>query len=106
MDHPTLKPISREGIPAALEKAHRYRMMNQPAQAESICLDVLAVDAGNQQALVSDVQPAERLTHSERASPTSFISRIRPSSRNAKRCIGSIERPALHRTGCATCWAA
>jgi hypothetical protein len=48
----TLKPISREAVPAALEKAHRYRLLNQPLQAESICLDVLAVDAGNPQALV------------------------------------------------------
>ena len=45
------KPISREGVPAALEKAHRYRLLNEPAAAESICLDVLAVDAENQQAL-------------------------------------------------------
>ena len=41
-----LKPISRDAIPAALEKAHRYRLLNQPLQAESICLDVLAVDRG------------------------------------------------------------
>jgi tetratricopeptide (TPR) repeat protein len=45
------KPISPEGVPAALEKAHRYRLLNEPADAESICLDVLAVDPDNQQAL-------------------------------------------------------
>ena len=45
------KPISKEGIPAALEKAHRYRLLNEPAEAESICLDVLAADPDNQQAL-------------------------------------------------------
>ena len=45
------KPISREAVPAALEKAHRYRLLNEPSAAESICLDVLAVDAGNEQAL-------------------------------------------------------
>ena len=45
------KPISREGVPAAIEKAHRYRLLNEPADAESICLDVLAVDEDNQQAL-------------------------------------------------------
>jgi hypothetical protein len=34
-----------------LEKAERYRLLNDPAQAESICRDVLAVDAANQDAL-------------------------------------------------------
>ena len=47
------KSISRESIPLALEKAERYRLLNEPDQAESICLDVLAVDPDNQQALVS-----------------------------------------------------
>ncbi len=46
------KPISRDAVPLALEKAERYRLLNEPAQAESICLDVLAVDPDNQQALV------------------------------------------------------
>jgi hypothetical protein len=46
------KPISREGVPAALEKAQRYRLLNEPEAAESICLDVLAIEADNQQALV------------------------------------------------------
>jgi hypothetical protein len=46
------KPISKEGVPTALEKAQRYRLLNEPAAAESICLDVLAVDPENQQALV------------------------------------------------------
>ena len=49
----TLKPVSREAIPAALEKAHRYRLLNQPLQAESICLDVLAVDPDDAEALVT-----------------------------------------------------
>ena len=47
-----LKPLRREAIPAALEKAERYRLLNEPQEAESICLDVLAVDAKNQQAIV------------------------------------------------------
>ena len=49
---PNLKSISRDAIPLALEKAERYRLLNEPAQAESICLDVLAVDPDNQEALV------------------------------------------------------
>jgi hypothetical protein len=48
-----LKPITREGIPAALEKAERYRLLNESSAAESICLDVLEIDPKNQEALVS-----------------------------------------------------
>jgi len=47
-----LKPLSSEAIPAALVKAERYRLLNEPLQAESICRDVLAVDPGNPEALV------------------------------------------------------
>jgi hypothetical protein len=47
-----LKSLSREAIPRALEKAERYRLLNEPAEAESICLDVLHIDADNQRALV------------------------------------------------------
>ena len=48
-----LKRISKEGVPAALQKAERYRLLNEPSAAESICLDVLEVDPDNQQALVT-----------------------------------------------------
>jgi hypothetical protein len=47
-----LKPLTKEAIGRALEKAERYRLLNEPAEAESICLDVLRLDAENQQALV------------------------------------------------------
>src|SRR3989442_518958 len=47
-----LKPISNEAIPEALQKAERYRLLNEPAQAESICQDVLAVEPNHQQALI------------------------------------------------------
>jgi len=47
-----LKPISQEAIPKALEKAERYRLLNEPWQAESICQDVLRADPENQDALV------------------------------------------------------
>lgn len=46
-----LKKLSIEAIPAALEKANRYRLLNEPGAAESIYLDVLAVDPENQEAL-------------------------------------------------------
>ena len=48
-----LKPLSTEAIPAALEKAMRYRLLNEPGEAESICHDVLNIDPENQQALVT-----------------------------------------------------
>ena len=48
-----LKPLSREAIPAALEKAHRYRLLNEALEAESICRDILAADPANQEATVT-----------------------------------------------------
>jgi hypothetical protein len=48
----SVKPITRAGVPAALQKAERYRLLNDSSAAESICLDVLEVDPDNQQALV------------------------------------------------------
>ena len=46
-----LKPLHLDAIPAALEKANRYRLLNEPGAAESIYLDILAVDQSNQEAL-------------------------------------------------------
>ncbi len=46
-----LKRILPSGIEAAIEKADKYRALNQPAEAESICRDVLAIDPDNQLAL-------------------------------------------------------
>jgi hypothetical protein len=48
-----LKPLSKEAIPAALEKAVRYRLLNEPGEAESICLDVLKADPENQEAIIT-----------------------------------------------------
>ncbi|MEY2479524.1 MAG: hypothetical protein QOI04_451 [Verrucomicrobiota bacterium] len=48
-----LKHLSPEAIPAALEKAERYRLLNEPAEAESICLDVLHTDPENQGAIIT-----------------------------------------------------
>ena len=47
-----LKPLSHAAIPAALAKAERYRLLNEPDQSQSICEDVLRADPGNQAALV------------------------------------------------------
>jgi hypothetical protein len=48
-----LKPISSAGVGVALQRAERYRLLNEPSLAESICLDVLNVDPDNQRALVT-----------------------------------------------------
>src|SRR2546422_10135757 len=47
-----LKPISSEAIPRALSRAERCRLLNEPQEAESICLDILATQPDHQQALV------------------------------------------------------
>src|SRR4029434_837955 len=46
-----LKPISQTGIAEAISKAQVYRYLNEPGEAESICRDILAIDADNQAAL-------------------------------------------------------
>jgi hypothetical protein len=45
-----LKRIAPEAIPHALERIERYRLLNEPLVAESICLDVLETEPGHQQA--------------------------------------------------------
>ena len=47
-----IKPISRDAIPRAIQKAERYRLLNQSWAAESICLDILEIDPDNQHVLV------------------------------------------------------
>lgn len=47
------KPLPKSGIEGALDKAERYRLLNEPVDAESICRDILRVDADNQEAVVS-----------------------------------------------------
>ncbi len=46
-----LKPLSPPAVEGSLAKAERYRLLNEPAQAESICQDILAVEPENQTAL-------------------------------------------------------
>ena len=47
-----LKSISTQAIARAIVKAERYRLLNEPQEAESICRDILTVDPENQEALV------------------------------------------------------
>jgi hypothetical protein len=75
---PELKSISKEAVPAALAKAERYRLLNEPREAESICRDVLRVAPEHQQASIMlllaltdqfgqesgvDLEQAEQLVH-------------------------------------------
>lgn len=45
-----LKAISQAGIGTAIAKAERYRFLNEPEEAESICRDILAINPGHQMA--------------------------------------------------------
>ncbi len=76
-----LKPISRDAIPRAIQKAERYRLLNQSWAAESICLDILEVDPDNQQVLtmlvlaLTDVQGGVAQSGMKRA--REILARIR-----------------------------
>jgi hypothetical protein len=48
-----LKTLSKDAVPRALELAERYRLLNEPEQAASICHDILAVDPENATAIRS-----------------------------------------------------
>jgi hypothetical protein len=76
-----LKKISADGVLHAMEKAERYRLLNDPAQAESICHDVLAVDPENQDALrclilsLTDQFGADGAAHTAREAHT-YIAKL------------------------------
>ena len=48
-----LKPISSNSLDCALAKAERYRLLNEPTEAESICRDILEVAPANREARIS-----------------------------------------------------
>src|SRR5262245_37938101 len=48
-----LKTLSPDSVSRALAKAERYRLLNEPTEAESICLDALKVDPENQEVLTT-----------------------------------------------------
>jgi hypothetical protein len=64
----SLKPISHDSVPGALAKAERYRLLNEPAEAESICRDILEIAPDDQPALVSLILAlTDQIPHDSRA---------------------------------------
>ncbi len=63
-----LKPLSHESVSGALAKAERYRLLNEPGEAESICRDILAVEPDHQPALISLILAlTDQIPHDARA---------------------------------------
>jgi len=63
-----LKPISRDSTEGALAKAERYRLLNEPTEAESICRDILEIDPGNAAARISLILAlTDQISHYEGA---------------------------------------
>jgi len=60
-----LKPISHDSVTGALAKAERYRLLNEPSEAESICRDILEVEPDNQPALISLILALTDQIHQE-----------------------------------------
>jgi hypothetical protein len=66
-----LKPLSPAAIPAALAKAERYRLINEPEQSQSICEDILRADPASHDAIVTLILALSdqfRTRHGEAAS--------------------------------------
>ena len=93
-----LKTLHAEALPRALEKAERYRLLNEPSEAESICLDVLAIDRDNQAALVTLLLALTDQFETAHRSPVPGLrSRFTPSL--PRRSRGAPRRPRDIRPG-------
>jgi len=66
-----LKKLSAEAVPRALAKAERYRLLNEPNEAESICLDALEIDPDNQEVLSTLLLALTEQFHDEMRSAVS-----------------------------------
>ena len=66
-----LKPISHDSLDGALAKAERYRFLNEPSEAESICRDILEVAPANREARISLILAlTDEFAHDNRAFAT------------------------------------
>ena len=73
-----LKKLSREGIARALEKVERYRLLNEPWEAESICRDVLEVEPDHQEAVISLLLSMTDRFHHEEAPGVETVRALLP----------------------------
>jgi hypothetical protein len=63
-----LKPISHDSVAGALAKVERYRLLNEPSAAESICHDILQIEPGNQAATINLILAlTDQIPHDTRA---------------------------------------
>lgn len=115
MFHP--KPISKDAIPSALAKAERYRLLNEPGEAESICLDVLQIEPDHQDALVMLIlsmtdQFPQHASHGAAARAEALARRLTdPYEReyyagiiHERRAKAALHRDSFHSTASATGW--
>lgn len=112
------KPISRDGLPSALAKAERYRLLNEPGEAESICLDVLRIEPDNQDALVmlvlalTDQFPHESSTGGLAARAEELIERLSDAYDREyfrgiireRRAKAALQRDSFHSSASAVGW--
>jgi hypothetical protein len=110
------KPISKDAIPSALAKAERYRLLNEPGEAESICLDVLQIEPDNQDALVmlvlalTDQFPhashglAARAEELARRLTDAYEREYYAGIIHERRAKAALERDSFHSTASATGW--
>lgn len=77
-----LKPISQKGIPEALQKAERYRLLNEPELAESICHDILEVEPDNHAATVTMLLAITDQFGTNRSATVSSARQLLPAMRN------------------------
>ena len=73
-----LRKLSSAGIDDALAKAERYRLLNEPWEAESICLDILGTDPQNQKALIALLLSLTDQFKSERGASVEDARRLLP----------------------------
>jgi len=82
-----LKKIDEGAVPTAVEKAEHYRLLNDPSQAESICLDVLEVQPEHQTAKRTLI-----LALTDQFSDGASTSRVRVARKHAKSLEDEYER--------------
>src|SRR5262245_34911353 len=71
-----LKAISPEAVTRALAKAERYRLLNEPGEAESICRDVLGIEPDNQEALTSLILALTEQFHDDKSTVVEALATV------------------------------